>query len=137
MFGSVSVNWWGVLVATVVISVLAGLYFTVVVAKAYAKAVGHEPDAPAPSGPLFIAGPMVCNLVTVLASAVLVSALGIDTLGDALVFGLVVGLGYLVAMTFQIAVNPVFARPLLYGLVNGPYFLVASLVTSASLVLVG
>ncbi|WNV85719.1 DUF1761 domain-containing protein [Umezawaea sp. Da 62-37] len=136
MLGTIAVNWWGVLVATVVVTVLAGLYFTVVVAKAYARAVGRAPDAPAPSGPLFIAGPMVCNLVTVLASAVLISALGIDTLGDALVFGAIVGLGYLVAMTFQIAINPVFARPLLYGLINGPYFLVASLITSTSLALV-
>jgi Ni/Fe-hydrogenase subunit HybB-like protein len=29
------------------------------------------------------------------------------------------------------------ARPLFYGLVNGPYFLVASLITSLSLVMIG
>ena len=40
-------------------------------------------------------------------------------------------------MTFQIAINPVFARPLFYGLINGPYFLLASLIISVSLVLVG
>ncbi len=137
MLSTVSVNWWGALVATIVVTVLGGLWFTVVVGKVYATAVGRVPDAPAPSGPLFIAGPLVCNALTVLTSAVLISALGIDSVGDALVFGAIVGLGYLVAMTFQIAINPVFARPLLYGLVNGPYFLVAGLVTSVSLVLVG
>lgn len=34
-----------------------------------------------------------------------------------------------VAMVFQIAGNPVFARPLVYGLINAPYFLIASPVT--------
>jgi hypothetical protein len=84
-----------------------------------------------------IVGPLVCNVATVIVSAVLISALGIETLRTALAFGAIVGLGYLVAMTFQIAVNPVFARPLLYGLINSPYFLLASLITSSSLVLIG
>lgn len=137
MLANVSVNWLGALVATVVVTVLAGLWFTVVVGKSYAAAVGRDPGAKAPSGPLFIVGPLVCNVATVLATAVLISALGIDSLGAALVFGGIVGVGYLVAMTFQIAINPVFRRPLFYGLVNGPYFLLASLVTSASLVLIG
>lgn len=131
------INWWGALVAVVIVTLLADLWFTVVVGKAYATAVGRDPDAPAPSGPLFIVGPLVCNIVTVIASALLISALKIDTIGVALQFGAIVGIGYLVAMTFQIAINPVFARPLFYGLINGPYFLISSLIISASLVLVG
>lgn len=75
--------------------------------------------------------------MTVVASALLINTLGIDTFGPALEFDLIVGVGYLVAMTFQSAINPVFARPLFYGLINGSYFLLVSLVTSASLVLVG
>lgn len=137
MLDNVSINWWGVLVAVIVCTVLAGLWFTVIIGKAYAAAVGRAPDAPAPSGPLFIVGPIVCNILIVLTSAVLISALEIDTLGGGLLFGALVGIGYLVAMTFQIAINPVFARPLFYGLINGPYFVLASLITSASLVLIG
>ncbi len=131
------IHWLGALVATVIVTVLAGLWFTVIVGKAYATAVGRDPAAPAPSSPLFIVGPLVCNIVTVMASALLISALGINTIGAALEFGVIVGIGYLVAMTFQIAINPVFARPLFYGLVNGPYFLISSLIISVSLVLVG
>jgi Protein of unknown function (DUF1761) len=131
------INWWGALVATIIVTVLAGLWFTVVVGKAYATAIGRDPGAPAPAGPLFVVGPLVCNIVTVITSALLISALKIDTIGTALQFGVIVGIGYLVTMTFQIAINPVFARPLFYGLVNGPYFLISSLIISASLVLVG
>lgn len=127
----------GALLATVLVTVLAGVYFTVIIGSAYAKAVGRAPDAPAPSGPLPIVGPLVCNIVTIITSALLMSALEIETIGTALAFGAIVGIGYLVAMTFQIAINPVFARPLFYGFINAPYFLLASLLISASLVLVG
>jgi Protein of unknown function (DUF1761) len=138
MFGNFAgINWWGALAATVVVTVLAGLWFTVIVGKAYATAIGRSPGAPAPSGPLFIVGPLVCNIATVIASALLISALKITTIGAALEFGVIVGVGYLVAMTFQIAINPVFARPLFYGLINGPYFVLSSLIISACLVLIG
>jgi hypothetical protein len=132
-----NINWWGALAATVIVTVLAGLWFTVVVGKAYARAVGRDPNAPAPTGALFIVGPLVCNIVTVIACALLISALGITTIGTALEFGLIVGIGYLVTMTFQIAINPVFARPLFYGLINGPYFLLSSLIISVCLVFIG
>lgn len=132
-----SINWLGALVATVVVTILAGVYFTAVIGKAYGRAVGRAPDAPAPSGLLPVVGPLVCTILTVVTSALLISALGIETLGSALVFGAIVGVGYLAAMTFQIAINPVFARPLLYGVINAPFFLVSSLVISSSLVLVG
>jgi len=39
-------------------------------------------------------------------------------------------------MTFNIAINPNFPHPLRYGLLNAPYFLVGSVVTSLALVLI-
>lgn len=48
--------------------------------------------------------------------------------------GLAVRLGSLMPMTFPIAINPMFPRPILYGLLNAPYFLGAKLL--ACLVLV-
>lgn len=48
--------------------------------------------------------------------------------------GLAVGLGFLVPMTFPIAINPRFPRPILYGLLNAPYFLVAKLQACPALV---
>ncbi|GAB1379885.1 hypothetical protein MASR1M49_27310 [Pararhodobacter aggregans] len=45
-----------------------------------------------------------------------------------------VGLGFLVPMAFPIAINPLFRRPILYGLLNAPYFLVAKLQACPALV---
>lgn len=131
------ISWIAVAAATVALTVLAGLYFGAVVPKLYLAALGRE-DQPAPeAGALTYAGPLACDLVIVIVSSVLMAALDIDTMSDALLFGLIVGLGYLVPMTFTIAINPNFPRPLYYGLVNAPYLVLGSLVTAAIIELIG
>ena len=57
-------------------------------------------------------------------------ALHIVSFVDALGFGLIVGLGYLVATMANTAINPNMPRPLLYSLVSGPYFLLGNLVAT-------
>lgn len=52
-----------------------------------------------------------------------------------MLFGLLVGIGYLVAQTFNIAINPNSPRPILYGLINAPYFIICSVVASIILTL--
>ncbi|MFE2276114.1 DUF1761 domain-containing protein [Streptomyces sp. NPDC059454] len=128
------INWPAVAIAAVASVLLAGVWFAAVIAKPYAVALGRE-GAPAPAQTaVTLAGPPVCLLVTVLTSAVLVEALDITGMGDAVVFGLLVGVGYLGAMTFQIAVNPNFPRPLYYGVLNAPFFVLTSVLSSVVLV---
>lgn len=128
------INWLGFAIATVASLALGGVWFVVVIAKPYLVALGHEGD-PAPENDLVRnLGPMVCTVVVTLTTAVLVESLDITAAGDAVVFGLVVGVGFLTAMTFQIALNPNFPRPLYYGLLNAPYFVASSVATSAILV---
>jgi hypothetical protein len=71
--------------------------------------------------------------VTLLTSAVLIEALGIST-ADAIAFGLIVGLGHLTAMAFQIAINANVPRPLFYGAINAPFFVAASVLSAVILV---
>ncbi|MEQ1505819.1 MAG: DUF1761 domain-containing protein [Myxococcota bacterium] len=130
------VHWLAVAIATVATTAFGAVWFLVVVPRYYALALGRE-GAPMPKpSALTNFGPMVCTLWITVTSAILLSALEVQGLGAGLAFGAVVGLGYLVPMTFIIAINPNFPRPLLYGLVNGPFFLLGSLMTSAILVLV-
>ena len=129
-------NWIAVAIATVASIVVAGVYFGVVVAKPYLRVLGRDvDDRPEPTAVAAV-GPLVCVFVTVLTSAVLVAALDLDTAGDALVFGLVVGIGYLVTMAFQIAINPNVPHPIRYGLLNAPFFVTTSVLSSLLLVLV-
>lgn len=127
--------WIAIALAIVASAALGGLYFGVVVARPYLRALGRgAADAPAPTV-IAAVGPVVCIAATVLTSAVLVTALDLRGAAEALAFGLVVGVGYLVAMTFQIAINPNFPHPLRYGMLNAPYFLLSSVTSSLLLVL--
>ena len=120
----------GILVGFLALTLLGGLWFAGLFAKAYNRSLGREPGAKPQSSPLFIAGPPVAALVVTVTSAVLMEALKIDGYGDALLFGLVVGVGYLAANTVTIAINPNFPRPLFYAAVSGGYNVVGSLIVS-------
>jgi Protein of unknown function (DUF1761) len=127
-----SINWLAVLLAAVVYTVLGALWFTLLFGRQYAAALGRT-EPPQPAGALFIAGPAVCTLVVTLTTALLMTALRVDTVGDAVLVALVVGVGYLVANTVNIAINPNMPHPLYYGLVTGSYHLVG--IVAAGLVL--
>jgi hypothetical protein len=64
----------------------------------------------------------------------LLYALDIDTFAGGLEFSLIVGLGYLVCNTVNIAINPNIPRPFLYGLISGSYFLVGITIVNVILV---
>ena len=131
------VNWLAVLLASVAHFVLGGVWFTAFFGKQYAAALGIADRPPERPKPIFLAGPFVCGAVTIITTAVLMRALEITTFADALGLGLVVGLGYLVAMTVNIAINPLFPRPLRYAAINAPMFVIGSLMSCAILVALG
>lgn len=123
------VSWLAVLVAAVANFVLGGLWFTAFFGKAYAAALGIADRPASKPSALMIAGPFVCSLFTIATTAVLLRALAVTTYGEAVVVGLVVGVGYLSAMTVNIAINPLFPRPFRYALINVPYFILGSLIS--------
>lgn len=128
------INWLGFVIALVVSVVFAGVWYAVVIAKPYLVALGREAE-PAPQNDLIRnLGPLVCTVIVTLTTAVMVEALDIASTADAIAFGLIVGVGYLSAMTFQIALNPNFPRPLYYGLLNAPYFIISAVTTSVIMV---
>jgi len=128
------IPWIAFAIAAVASIALAGVWFAVVVPRPYALALGRAGEPAPPATAVSAAGPLVCQLVTLLTSAVLIEALDVTAISDAVAFGLIVGLGYLTAMAFQIAINPNVPRPLLYGLVNAPYFVGTSVLASVILV---
>jgi hypothetical protein len=129
-----ALNWFSVLLAFAVYFLLAVVWYTVLFKKQYVISLGKE-NKPQPSlTPIFIVGPVICTLIVTLTSAILMKALNIDSYQDALVFAIIVGFGYLVANTVDIAINPNIPRPLLYGAISGSYHLVGILMVSMILV---
>jgi hypothetical protein len=131
------IHWIAVIAGTIVSTLLGGIYFMALVPKQYLYVTGREnlpADQQKVTGMIFIIGPMACSLVTVITNGYLVAALDVSSLGDATLLGLVTGAGFLVPMVFNIAINPLFPRPLQYGLLNAPYFILANLIACILLV---
>jgi hypothetical protein len=129
-----ALNWFGVLLAFVVYFLLAVVWYTVLFKKQYTISLGKENEAQQSLTPIFIVGPAICTLIVTVTSAILMKALNIESYQDALVFAIIIGFGYLVANTVDIAINPNIPRPLLYGAISGSYHLVGILMVSMILV---
>lgn len=129
----IHLNWLAIAVAVAAYFVLGGIWFPLVVRRAYAIALGREMT----SGLLSLVSPLVCISITTITCAVLIRLLGITTFSGALAFGLLVGIGYLTPMTVNIALNPLFPRPFLYSAINAPYFILGSVLVSLILVAMG
>ncbi len=135
MFDALSeVRWLGVVAAFVPYFLLGGLWFTVLFPKPYLVSLGKQTAPAEKPAPLFIVGPAICSLVITVTTAVLLRALHIDSFGGAAQFGAVVGLGYLVANTVTIAINPNIPRPLYYAFISGGFHLTGILIVTSILV---
>jgi Protein of unknown function (DUF1761) len=135
MFQVISeINLVAVAVAAIASFVLGGLWFAVLFATPYSLALGRQNVPKQTPSPLFLVGPFACGLVTALTSAILMAALKIESIGDAIAFGSIVGLGYLASTTVNTAINPNIPRPLFYGLISGSYFFVSSVMVCSILV---
>lgn len=117
-------NGWAVLLATFVYFVLGALWFTPLFGKYYDRALGFDRQKDYKWPPIYYISPFVSSLIISIATAMLVRLLKIELLADAAILGLIVGLGYAAAISFNNAVNPVTPRPLLYGAVTGGYHVV-------------
>lgn len=126
-------NWISVLIAFVAYFMLGALWFTLFFSHPYKISLGKEGET-LPNKPIFVVGPVLCTLVITIATAVLIYALNISSFGATLEFTLLVGIGFLVANTVNIAINPNIPRPILYGIISGAYHLVGVLMISSILV---
>ncbi|MEQ1532277.1 MAG: DUF1761 domain-containing protein [Sideroxydans sp.] len=125
MFAIVSeLNGWAVLLATLVYFVLGALWFTPLFGKYYDLALGFDRQKDYKWPAIYYLSPLVNSLLVSFATALLVYLLKIELLADAVALGLIVGIGYAGAISFNNAVNPITPRPLLYGAVTGGYHLV-------------
>lgn len=129
------INYIAVALATVISFFLGGIWFAVLFAKPYNAALGRESLPSAKPSALFLVGPLVCNVISILTSAILIKAFGIQNATDAVIFGVVVGLGYVGSTCMNIAINPNFPHPFKYAVINIPYFLISNVITSSVLVL--
>lgn len=130
MFNVLSdIHWLSVLAAFVAYYLLGALWYLVLFVQAYKVSLGKAHETLNNQSALFVVGPGVCVLVSVAATTLLFYALHITSYADALGLALVVGVGYLVANTTNIAINPNIPRPFLYSAITISYHLVGITLT--------
>lgn len=129
-----AINWIAVIVATVVYFALGAVWFApqTPLGRAWVAASGYEsPASGAMSSNLFYLVPAATSLVGVLATALLARATGTDTLGEGIVLGLVVGIGYAVTIVITTAAFE-FSKPRqwTWGVISASYHAVGLLLAA-------
>lgn len=129
-----NLNWISIAIAFVAYFLLGALWFTLLFTKQYKISLGRAGEDLQNNSPIFIVGPALCSLVITIASAILIYALNIEGIGNAVEFAFFIGIGYLFANTVNIAINPNMPHPIHYGLITGAYHLVGILIVSIIIV---
>ncbi|TGK81444.1 DUF1761 domain-containing protein [Leptospira noumeaensis] len=129
-----NLNWIAIGLAFLVYFFLGYVWFTILFEKPYRISLGKENETPTPLTAIFIIGPGICTLFNLVTTAIFFSTLQINQMADALRWGSLIGIGYLAANTFTIAINPNIPRPILYGIISSAYHLVGINIASFLLI---
>ncbi len=119
------VNWLAVIVASLVYFVLGVPWFSPATlgpiweqSIGFQRPAGWEPDA------ILYLGPLLASFAASLSTAILARATRSNSLGDGVRLGLVVALGYSVAVAGVDAISPSHPAPARLFLITGSYHLV-------------
>ncbi|HWP00620.1 MAG TPA: DUF1761 domain-containing protein, partial [Methylococcus sp.] len=123
-----SVNWLAVIIGTVVYFALGALWFAPMtpIGRAWVKASAYEsPTSGTRSTNLFYVFPLVSCFVMVTALALLAAATGVESIGEGIVLGLVVGIGFALPLFITTAAfefkKP---QPFTWGVIDASYHVI-------------
>ena len=125
-------NWLAVIVAALAYFLLGAVWYAPpVFGRAWMRASGIEVREGEGPGPAFYALPLVADIVAAVALGMLARATGSDSVGEGIVLGLVVGVGFVATV---IATTGLFDTkkpiPGLWALITGAYNVVGLLIAA-------
>jgi hypothetical protein len=125
-------NWLAVIVATIVYFALGALWYSpVAFGKPWQRAIGWDEAQQSGASPVIYAGPALFALVSTIATAMLANATGSTDIGAGVVLGLVVGIGYGLALTaYEAVFAPNRPAPWVWFAITGSYHLVGLLIAA-------
>ena len=130
-----SINWLAVVIGTLVYFLLGAVWFAPVtpIGRAWVKAAAYEsPTSGTLSTNAFYVIPLATCLVMVIALALLAAAVGVESLGDGIVLGLVVAIGIAVPLLLTTAAfefkKP---QPWTWGVIDASYHALGLVVAGA------
>jgi hypothetical protein len=126
-------NWLAVLVAALAYFAIGALWYAPpVFGKAWMAAGGMTmPEAGTRPSPAIYLTPLVGSLLSAVALGMLAKATGTDTLQEGIALGLVVAIGFAVAISLVTAqFESEKPKPMVWGAVNAGYHVVGNLVAA-------
>jgi len=131
-----SLNWLAIILATVAYFILGGFWFApFLFGKLWHKAIGFEkPKGWKPSTKYYL-GPLIGCFVVSVVTAILITAFSFRSFPDAILFGLIVGVGYSASVSFVNAITPKTPQPFVQGAIVGAYHTLGIILVALILVL--
>ena len=126
-------NWLAVIVGAVIYFALGAVWFTpAVFGRPWQRAIGwDESRTPPEMNPVSYVAPALFYIVAAVATGMLAAATGSETIGEGLVLGLVVAIGYALMVTAVDAVfDPNKPRPWVWFAISGAYHLVGLVIVA-------
>lgn len=137
MFNTLSeINWPIILLATVIYFILGAIWFTPLFGKAYDIGTGVKRSSKQKWPAIYYYAPFLSSLAVTIAIGIVMNALNIENLANAVITGLLFGFS-LAAISFSNGVTPNMPRPVIFGLVVGGYHLISAIIVSIMIFTLG
>lgn len=124
-------NWLAVALAALAYYLLGAAWFTPLFGKAWDRSIGHDRSTAPTFGPDYYLVPLVSAIFVSLALGLILAALAPPSFGEALLVGVVIGVGVAAAVSINNALTPHTRHPYLFGAVTGSYHFVGIVIVSA------
>jgi hypothetical protein len=127
------VNWLALIIGALVYFALGAVWFTpVLFARPWQRAIGWDESRATPEmNPMSYALPAVLYVIVAIATAMLAVATGSNSIGEGLLLGLVIGIGYAVTLTGVEAVfDPNKPQPWVWFAITGAYHLIGFVIVA-------
>lgn len=131
--GLTQLNWLAVIVGALLYFALGAVWFTPpLFGRPWQRAIGwDESRQAARMSPALYALPAAFYLLAAVATGLLAAATGSDTLGEGIVLGLIVGVGYALTVTMTDAIfDPNKPQPFVWFAITGAYQVVGLLIVA-------
>ncbi len=114
------INWLAVIVATIAYSAFSGIWHRqFAFGKKWENAMGFNRPENWKETTIYFIVPSISCFTTSIVIAVLINLLNVSSFKDALILGLLTGIGFATAVTFTNAVIPTMKKPLVFGAITG------------------
>lgn len=125
-------NWLAVIVAAIAYFALGALwYMPFAFGRTWQRAIGWDEANPPEAGAVTYAAPALFALVSSIATAIIANATGSADIGSGLVLGLVVGIGYGLAISaYEAVFDPHKSGPWVWWAITGAHHLVGLIIVA-------